>query len=149
MCVVDAVAYEFGRHPLGAGALEAFAGLGVDVVELPGEDIAEALQILSAMGATLVGRVDLLALVLAQRENGVFLTDDRRLRELAGVRDVEVHGTLWVLDRMVAHSFVRPEQALRALDTMVRMGCRFPREEVDRRRGLWKRGVAGEDGRNG
>lgn len=69
---------------------------------------------------------DLFALVLAASIGVTLLTGDNRLRTLATKHNVQVHGTLWVLDEMVARNKLKPVEAYRALTKMLENESRLP-----------------------
>lgn len=85
-----------------------------------------------------VSSPDFSVLVLAVREGTVLLTDDRNLRKVAADKGVEVHGTLWVMDRLVEQGVLTKELASHSLDMMVKKGRRFPPAEVARRLENWR-----------
>ena len=80
---------------------------------------------------------DLASLVLARDSGGVLLTGDGALRSAAAAEGVEVHGVLWVLDRLVAEAGLSPGEAARSLQLIVRGGAWLPRREVARRLSEW------------
>src|SRR3990167_1803741 len=46
---------------------------------------------------------DLLALTLARDEKCQLLTGDKALRQVASSLNIEVHGTLWLVEQMISH----------------------------------------------
>lgn len=114
----------------------ALARRGLAVRELPGDRVAEA-AVLAARYLR-PSRTDLFALVLARTERAILLTGDRHLREAAEREGVEVHGTLWLVDRMVEASLLDLRGATEALLAMRRAGRRLPAEELERRLRTWK-----------
>ena len=82
---------------------------------------------------------DLFALVLAASIGVTLLTGDNRLRTLAVKHNVQVHGTLWVLDEMVAKNKLKPVEAHRALTKMLEHGSRLPVGECQARLRQWDR----------
>lgn len=60
---------------------------------------------------------DCSALVLAEATpDSILLTGDRRLRNVASEMEIEVHGSLWVIDQMHACNIVKVPALLNALD---------------------------------
>lgn len=112
-------------------------GLGLAVVGLG----PEALEEVVALSGTYAGPTpqDLSALLVAKTEGAVLLTGDRALREAAEAEGVEVHGTLWVLDRMVKLGVVTPADAAAGLRAMAASDRRLPRAEVAKRLRTWGR----------
>lgn len=77
------------------------------------------------------GRNDLLALVLALEQGRGLLTGDGDLRAAAEAEDVDVHGTLWLMERF--HVDLRlPIDVLQvAYEKMRHAGRRLPWPEVE------------------
>jgi predicted nucleic acid-binding protein len=78
-------------------------------------------------------RQDLFALVLAETLGAILLTGDGALIDTAHEIGVEVHGTIWLLDQMVAHGILDKRERAQALNLMVDSGSRLPKEEVELR----------------
>jgi len=81
---------------------------------------------------------DLAALLLADLEGSILVTGDAALREAAQKEGVEVHGTLWILDRLVAEEIITTGQAAQGLRLMVEHDRRLPEREVNRRLARWE-----------
>lgn len=131
--VPDVVLYEVekeGRPP--ASALTAH---GASIASLSGA-LLERIEPL-ALEHPAPSPQDITALILAQEEGAILVTGDRGLREAAEAEGVEVHGTLWVMDRMVAEDAVSPAEASRALQAMVASDRRLPKAEVTKRFATW------------
>ena len=110
--------------------------LGLRVVGLSGDQLVEV----SGRLALLYPRPslrDLTSLVVARDAGIVLLTGDGALRKAAAEEDVEVHGVLWVLDRLVGEAGLSPPEAARSLRLMVRGGAWLPRREVEGRLSAW------------
>jgi predicted nucleic acid-binding protein len=69
-------------------------------------------------------RYDLMALSLAEELSCTLLTGDQPLRQAANEENVEVHGTLWVGERLVDESLLRP-LALRKAYVRMKRGERY------------------------
>lgn len=69
---------------------------------------------------------DSFALVLAKREGCLLLTGDRRLRAAAEREKVSVHGTLWVVRRLLEAGLISSAQAETAFERMKAAGSRLP-----------------------
>jgi len=76
-------------------------------------------------------RNDLLALALAEQERCALLTGDRYLREAASAEGVEVHGTLWVTERLFDARLVSASRLETAYQRMRDEGRRLPWADVD------------------
>jgi predicted nucleic acid-binding protein len=75
-------------------------------------------------------RNDLLALVLAEQRSCPLLTGDRYLREAAMSEGIEVHGTLWVSERLFDARLVSVERLEKAFERMREDGRRLPWADV-------------------
>lgn len=75
---------------------------------------------------------DLLALTLARHEGCQLLTGDKALREVAQVLNVEVHGTIWLVQQMIQHRKINIEIAHIAFQRMKNSGSRLPWGEVEK-----------------
>ncbi|MCB9540305.1 MAG: DUF3368 domain-containing protein [Myxococcales bacterium] len=77
-------------------------------------------------------RLDLAALAAAQQEMCALLTGDRHLRRAAEREGVEVHGTLWLAERLVVRGLLSVSQLSAAYRQMRARGRRLPWDEVGR-----------------
>ncbi len=76
-------------------------------------------------------RGEMEAVVQAAERGAAVLIDDRWGRELARRYDLEHHGTLWVLDRILELGIVRGQTITTAVDEMQKSGIRLPRREME------------------
>jgi hypothetical protein len=86
---------------------------------------------------------DCFAWRLAEVHQGILMTGDADLRELAGQSGVEVHGVLWAIELMSRHATCRTKQLINALDQldgdpMVRLPKKSLRTLRDKIRGSSK-----------
>lgn len=112
------------ENPSGRSLMKA----GLRQESLPGEGVCAAVELMAEDSHVSVQ--DAFALALAERSGRVLLTGEKRLRELAQRRGVEVHGTLWVLEQMIAKGTLTRGRAADALETMLESGCRLPETEA-------------------
>lgn len=78
-------------------------------------------------------RNDCFALALAKQEQCPLLTGDRALRELAAQENVEVKGSIWVVEEMIHNNILTVEQARQSYQTMESAGRRLPWQTAYRR----------------
>lgn len=103
--------------------------------------IVEQLTPLEVTQATILRRADqrlslpdTFAFALAQGRTWTLLTGDRGLRAVAEAQGIEVHGTLWILDRLEATGTCDAASLHGGLTkTAAHPRCRLPRGEVDQR----------------
>lgn len=96
---------------------------------LNGELVAEAYLLHQKYIRTSVN--DMLALTLAKNERCQLLTGDKALREAAKELNVEVHGTIWLVEQMVQHEKITIEVARVGFQRMRDAGSRLPWSEVE------------------
>ena len=69
--------------------------------------------------------------------NGVLVTGDRHLQQLATLNGVNTHGSIWILDEMILLEILTPKTAGEALRRIIEQGARLPAEECKKRLELW------------
>jgi hypothetical protein len=124
------------ERELGARLSTRLVEWGLAIRSLDGDEI-EAVMSLSASYVR-PSRTDLSTLVVANSEHGILVTGDGALRAAAKEEGTEVHGTLWIVDALVAQEIVREQEAARALQLMMDGDRRLPRSEVQKRINRWK-----------
>ncbi|MCY4421007.1 MAG: DUF3368 domain-containing protein, partial [Gammaproteobacteria bacterium] len=99
-------------------------GLGLRIEQLPSEGVAEV----ERLHANYTGPSsnDLFALALAKTNEWTLLTGDRSLRQAAEEEAIEVHGTLWLVERMVNTQVMNVAQADTAFNLIKEKDCRLP-----------------------
>jgi predicted nucleic acid-binding protein len=83
------------------------------------------------------GRIDLFALVLAIEEKTTLLTGDNALRKAALQEGVDVHGIIWLLDKMIQDKVISKAEGCRSLKLMTAGNQRLPHNDVMRRLADW------------
>ncbi len=83
-------------------------------------------------------RNDLFALTIAKVRGLTLLGGDKDLRNSARREGVAVHGTIWILDRLIAESNIIDEIAADALERIMSSGARLPRKECTDRLRKWR-----------
>ena len=109
---------------------------GLEVQTLIGDQLNEVVALATAYPRP--SPQDLATLVVARDEGRILVTGDGALREAAEAEGLEVHGMLWLLDRMVSEAVLTPPEAGRCLRLIIHHGSRLPDDEVDRRLRRWK-----------
>lgn len=105
------------QHP---HLLEYGLGLGV----LSGASMNRVSQL--AIKYKKTGRYDCMALALAQQEECPLLTGDNHLKDAATAEQVEVKGTLWLVEQMVVHGIITIQIAHDSYRLMESSGRRLP-----------------------
>jgi len=110
---------------------------GLQIVSLNGEELEEVVELGSRYPRP--SRQDLSGLFLAQRRNALLLTGDGALRAAAENEEVEVHGTLWVMDQLVDSEIIASREGARALQLMAdHPKRRLPMKELQKRVRKWR-----------
>ena len=81
--------------------------------------------------------LDVSCYFLAQQTGNPLLTGDGKLRRQAKQDGIEVHGVLWLLDRLIEHLVIDTQTAARGLQAMLDQGARLPKAECEERLQAW------------
>lgn len=83
---------------------------------------------------------DCSALHCAQKLKASLVTSDNTLRKFAKLKNVEVHGHLWVFDALLKHQCIRPQTAISKLNELNTINAKLnlPKKECDLRIEKWK-----------
>lgn len=103
-------------------------GLGLMVLDVRAEYVSEAYRLGDVYKRP--SHNDLLALALAKQERCPLLTGDAWLREAAELEQVDVSGTLWVVEKLFAEKIIDYRGANVAYDKMKSDSTRLPWDEV-------------------
>ena len=128
----DLIAEEFLAAPASLGL-----PAGMFSLELCPEQVAEASAVRAQHRS--LSLQDASALALARSLGAMLLAGDGPLRRIAGEAGLNVHGTLWVLDELVARCIVNGSRAADALEAMISAGSRLPEGPCQDRIGRWRR----------
>ncbi len=104
-------------------------GLGLQVEQLSIEGVTEVERLRTVY--TGPSSNDLFALALAKTNEWTLLSGDRSLRKAAAAEAVEVHGTLWLVERMVTSRVIDSAQAATAFELMRGSQRRLPWNAVN------------------
>lgn len=78
-------------------------------------------------------RYDCFALVLAKQQGCPLLTGDQNLRKAAEQENVEVKGTLWIVEAMITHQVITVQAARMAYERMKQKARRLPWDVAEQR----------------
>ena len=112
--------------------------------EISGEEmVGDFANFQDAYGETGLSETDLSVIYLAIRESAIVLSGDRQLMA-AEAEHLDVHGTLWIMDRLVAEGTLKPIVAADRLEALIRRTGReqryLPKKECVSRIARWRRG---------
>ncbi len=111
--------------------------LGLSILDISEEYMAEAYQLGGTYRKT--SHNDRLALVLAKQEQCPLLTGDAKLREAAELEQVDVQGTLWVVDRLFEERHLDYNGSKEAYTLMKIEGRRLPWNEIEKQLNRFKK----------
>ncbi len=103
-------------------------GLGLMVLDVRAEYVAEAYRLGDVYKRP--SHNDLLALALAKQECCPLLTGDARLREAAEKEQVDVRGSLWVVERLFSENIIDFHGVNDAYEKMRSDSRRLPWDDV-------------------
>ena len=109
--------------------------LGLAVVDLAPTEMSLAQELKNSR--TGLSLSDCYALACATRPGHSLSTGDQKLRKAAEDRGVEVHGVLWILDRL-AQAGVAKETLIQGLEAIRdHQKCQLPKDEIAARLTKW------------
>lgn len=104
---------------------------GLQVMELEAAAVEDTGSLYARHRSSGVSLNDCMALALAKQEDCPLLTGDAALRQVSALEAVEVRGTLWLVDELMAANLITVDRAVQAYDAMRADGSRLPWNEVD------------------
>lgn len=130
LCTSDFAFKEMTRPP-GAN----LKALGLNVLEMDSAQVGEVYELKGRLSRPSLA--DVSCYVLARTLRCGLLTGDGDLRKVAS-QDVEVRGSLWLLDQLIEQAIVQKRRAALALRTMLESGARLPKGECEVRLKSWE-----------
>lgn len=104
---------------------------GLQVTTLEEKVMLETIRLVDA-NRPRISVDDASTLALALHKDVILLTGEKNLRNIAASMAKEVHGTLWVIEKMVEQSVLEPATAIVALEKMLASSRRLPSDEVEK-----------------
>jgi len=77
------------------------------------------------------GKNDLFALALAKQESCPLLTGDGALRKAGKKEEIQIFGTIWIMDELIKHNIITKDEAMEAYDRMKSNKRRLPWELIE------------------
>lgn len=106
--------------------------MGLKTMELSDVSVQRVSNYGAAYRHTGVSSYDLASMSLAQQEKAPLLTGDRKLHQICVQENVEVHGTLWVVDKIFNAKTASLPVIEQAYEKMRRDGSRLPWDDVEK-----------------
>lgn len=101
---------------------------GLEIVELSPETMVRADELERKYRRPSI--YDCFALAAAEQEQCPLITGDGPLRKAAQQEDVELRGTIWVIEELVTNQLISLNEATVAFEKLKELGCRLPWGEV-------------------
>lgn len=89
-------------------------------------------------GFTSLSLADCSVLYHAADMRGIVITGDGQLRKEAAAQHIEVHGTPWILSRLVATKGIGPSCAIEKMEALLEMNPRLPHKECRKMQDAWR-----------
>lgn len=124
---------ETGRHEQ---ALSYFRTGQIREHGLEFEELAAVAALVAEVGSK-AGFNDCSVLFLARKLGAMIISSDKALRKAAEARAIEVHGTLWILDRLVEAEALAPKVAAAKLAHLLSLERHLPKAECLTRLKQW------------
>ncbi len=123
-----------GRH---REALSHVSNRNIEVHKCSGEFLTRAFELMTQIGSG-PDIADCSVLLLAIDLDAMLLTGDKPLRKVATKRQVETHGTLWILDQLVTAKLLNKPTAAAKLDHLIEQDSHYPMNECQSRLRKWR-----------
>ncbi|MDT8383617.1 MAG: DUF3368 domain-containing protein [Gammaproteobacteria bacterium] len=104
--------------------------MGLKAMELSEDTVQQLVEFSQTYGHTGVSSYDLASMGLAQQEQAPLLTGDRKLHQVCIQENVEVHGSLWLVNELHSTKIVSFDEIELAYERMKADGSRLPWDEV-------------------
>lgn len=113
---------------------------GIKIIEMTNDEVVE-----TAERSGMTNRVsfnDLTTLVVAKSRGYILVTGDGNLRKIAKSENVELRGTIWLIDEMVSNNILDIGEAALICKKLLQLKRRLPKEELQLRIKRWTEEVA-------
>lgn len=113
---------------------------GIKIIEMTNDEVVE-----TAERSGMTNRVsfnDLITLVVAKSRGYILVTGDGNLRKIAKSENVELRGTIWLIDEMVSNNILDIGEAALICKKLLQLKRRLPKEELQLRIKRWTEEVA-------
>ena len=118
-------------------ALSHVSNGNIGVRKCSGEFLARAFELMRQIGPG-PDIADCSALLLAIDTGAMLLSGDKPLRRGADARQVEVHGTLWILDQLIDAKLLSKPTAAAKLEHLIEQDSYYPKAECQKRLAEWR-----------
>lgn len=113
---------------------------GIKIIEMTNDEVVE-----TAERSGMTNRVsfnDLITLVVAKSRGYILVTGDGNLRKIAKSENVELRGTIWLIDEMVSNNILDIGEPTLICKKLLQLKRRLPKEKLQLRIKRWTEEVA-------
>ncbi|MEQ6887013.1 hypothetical protein [Salicola sp. Rm-C-2C1-2] len=110
--------------------------LGLLLEPLDQDEILELFDLRAALGNSSIP--DVSCYLTARNRNWTLLTGDKAVRNSGFEAELDVRGTLWLLDELYEHNLANGDTLATGLEEMLERGARLPQSECEHRLALWR-----------
>lgn len=109
--------------------------------------MSEILELyLQHVNKTNVSLTDCTAWYYAKHNGYTLLTGDRKLRNASLIDGVDVHGIIYIIDKLVEEGILAKRLAISKLRQLGRLNSRLPKDKIDKRIKQWEKEIKEEGG---
>lgn len=124
---------EKGKH---TQALAYFESGHVHEHELSWDELAEVARLEIEVSSKAKFN-DCSVLYLARKIDAMLISGDKPLRKAGEVRNIEIHGTLWIFDQLIDAKLLSPQLAIAKLQTLLSLKRYLPKQACEARIARW------------
>ena len=111
---------------------------GLKIKSFNGEELLQIVKMKSERPTSNASIQDCSVWKLAKDLECALLTGDNKLRKVVQNDNIEVHGILYLFDKMLEYGIMDNETAINKLRSLFCINSRLPKEEIGKRIALWK-----------
>lgn len=108
----------------------------INILEMTIDELLETGEMFN--NTTGVSYNDLTTLVVSYKRNCTLVTGDGNLRKIAKNKNVNLRGSIWLLDQLVEHEIISKPRACEACNILLDSSRRLPQTELKKRIKEWK-----------
>ena len=124
--------------PKQKGDVMSFVNQGkMTIGTLTAEEVAEIFARSEETGGN-ISYIDYSVCLYARKNKYMLLTGDKKLKDVASAESLEVHGIIYLFDKMVSHSIIQPKLAATKLKELKSFNSWLPINEIDTRIKKWE-----------
>lgn len=108
----------------------------ITIIESDSEDLDEISDIFNAVRK--LSFADSSIIYFSQKMKAVIFTSDGLLRKIALDKKIEVHGILWIFEKLIEYHIITKNIARKKLTELLQINSYLPKEECEKYLKKWK-----------